>query len=317
MAELLLDRGYAVHGMVRRVSTVNTERIEHLLDRDDKNLTLHYGDLSNQEQITNLVYNVQPDEIYHLGSQSDVGVSFDIPEYTANITALGSTRLLEAVRRSGIKTRYYQASSSEMFGESLAPQHELTPFCPRSPYAVAKVYAYWMAVNYRSGYDMFVGNGILFNHESPRRGANFLTRKVTKAVAKISHGLQDKLYLGNLNSERDWGYAPEYVEAMWRILQQDTPDDYVIGTGEAHSVKKFVGEAFAHVGLDWEEHVEIASNLMRPAEVNCLRANADKAHRVLDWVPSVRFHELVALMVDADMDAVRKQAGKAREPVHS
>lgn len=304
LADLLIDKGYTVHGLVRRASTSNTERIEHLMDRDDR-LTLHYGDLSNQEQITNLVYNLRPDEIYHLGAQSHVHISFDAPEYTGDITGLGTTRILEAVRRSGIKTRCYQASSSEMYGGGQSPQRETTQISPRSPYAVAKVYAYWMAVNYRIGHGMFVCNGILFNHESPRRGVNFVSRKITRAVALIRHGLQDRLYLGNLDARRDWGYAPEYVDAMWRMLQHDCPDDYVIGTGETHSVRDFVDEAFAHVGLDWRDHVTIDPRLIRPLEVDYLQADAEKARRVLNWEPSVRFHELVRIMVDADMKIVR------------
>jgi GDPmannose 4,6-dehydratase len=249
-----------VHGLIRRASTFNTERIDHLYrDPHEKGvrLFLHYGDLSNSEQLTNLVYNIQPDEVYHLGAPSHVRVSFDMPEYTGDVTGLGTTRLLEAIRRSGIKTRFYQASSSEMFGDAPAPQNESTPFRPRSPYAAAKVYAYWMAVNYRDGYGLWVSNGILFNHESPRRGETFVTRKITRAVANILAGKQRSLYLGNLEARRDWGYAPEYVEAMWLMLQQDEPDDYVIGTGESHSVKEFLREAFSYVGLDWQEHVKI------------------------------------------------------------
>ena len=306
LAELLLEKGYEVHGLIRKSSTFNTGRIDHLYqDPHESGVTLflHYGDLVNLEQVSNLVYNVQPEEIYHLGAQSHVQVSFDAPEYTGEVTALGSTRLLEAVRRSGIRTRVYQASSSEMFGASPPPQNELTPFVPRSPYAAAKLYAYWMAVNYREGSGMFAANGILFNHESPRRGETFVTRKVTRAVARIKADQQRKVYLGNLDARRDWGYAPEYVEAMWRILQQDEPGDYAIGTGESHSVREFVEEAFAYAGLDWREHVEIDSRYFRPTDVSDLRADARKARRVLEWAPRVGFHELVRIMVDADMEA--------------
>ena len=307
LAELLLEKGYEVHGLIRKSSTFNTGRIDHLYQDPHEsgvNLFLHYGDLVNLEQVSNLVYNVRPEEIYHLGAQSHVQVSFDSPEYTGEVTALGSTRLMEAVRRSGIGARVYQASSSEMFGASPPPQHEATPFAPRSPYAAAKAYAYWMAVNYREGSGMFAANGILFNHESPRRGETFVTRKVTRAVARIRAELQRKVYLGNLDSRRDWGYAPEYVEAMWRILQQDEPDDYVIGTGESHSVREFVEEAFAYAGLDWQEHVEIDSRYFRPTDVSDLRADARKARRVLEWTPRVGFHQLIRIMVDADMEAI-------------
>jgi GDPmannose 4,6-dehydratase len=307
LAELLLSKGYEVHGLIRRASTFNTERIDHLYrDPHEKGvrLFLHYGDLSNSEQLTNLVYNIQPDEVYHLGAQSHVRVSFDMPEYTGDVTGLGTTRLLEAIRRSGIKTRFYQASSSEMFGDAPAPQNESTPFRPRSPYAAAKVYAYWMAVNYRDGYGLWVSNGILFNHESPRRGETFVTRKITRAVANILAGKQRSLYLGNLEARRDWGYAPEYVEAMWLMLQQDEPDDYVIGTGESHSVKEFLREAFSYVGLDWQEHVKIDPRYFRPVEVQFLLADASKARRKLGWLPKVTFRELVRIMADADIEAV-------------
>ena len=306
LAELLLHKGYEVHGLIRRASTFNTERIDHIYqDPHDPNvrLFLHYGDLSNGEQLTNLIYNVKPDEIYHLGAQSHVRVSFDTPEYTGDVTGLGTTRILEAIRRSGIKTRYYQASSSEMFGAAAPPQSETTPFHPQSPYACAKVYAYWMAVNYREGYDLFTCNGILFNHESPRRGETFVTRKITRALACILAGTQKKLYLGNLKAKRDWGYAPEYVEAMWLILQQDHPDDYVIGTGESHSVQEFLEEAFAYVDLDWQKYVEIDQRYFRPTEVDFLLADTSKARKELDWEPKVVFRELVRIMVDADMEA--------------
>ncbi|WP_334110167.1 GDP-mannose 4,6-dehydratase [Thermodesulfitimonas autotrophica] len=306
LAELLLAKGYEVHGLIRRASTFNTDRIDHLYrdpHEQDVRLFLHYGDLSNSEQLTNLIYNIQPDEIYHLGAQSHVRVSFDMPEYTGDVTGLGTTRLLEAIRRSGIKTRFYQASSSEMFGDAPAPQNESTPFRPRSPYAAAKVYAYWMTVNYRQGYGLWAYNGILFNHESPRRGETFVTRKITRALANILAGRQKKLYLGNLEAWRDWGYAPEYVEAMWLILQQDEPDDYVIGTGESHSVKEFLEEAFSYAGLDWREHVEIDPRYFRPTEVEFLLADASKAREKLGWQPRVTFKELVRIMVDADIEA--------------
>ena len=318
LAELLLGKGYEVHGLIRKSSSFNTGRIDHLY-RDPHesgvNLFLHYGDLANLEQVSNLVYNVRPEEIYHFGAQSHVQVSFEAPEYTGEVTGLGATRLLEAVRRSGIRTRVYQASSSEMFGSSPPPQNERTPFRPRSPYAAAKVYAYWMAVNYREGSGMFAANGILFNHESPRRGETFVTRKVTRAVAAILAGRQRKLYLGNLDARRDWGYAPEYVEAAWRILQQDEPGDYVVGTGESHAVREFVLEAFGYAGLDFEEHVEIDARYFRPTEVADLRADASKAKRELDWTPRVGFAELVKIMVDADLeDAGLPPVGKAESP---
>jgi len=307
LAEFLLGKGYEVHGLIRRASTFNTDRIDHIYqDPHDPNarLFLHYGDLSNGEQLTNLIYNVKPDEIYHLGAQSHVRVSFDTPEYTGDVTGLGTTRILEALRRSGIKTRYYQASSSEMFGAAAPPQSENTPFRPQSPYACAKVYAYWMAVNYREGYDLFACNGILFNHESPRRGETFVTRKITRALARILEGKQDKLYLGNLAAKRDWGYAPEYVEAMWRMLQQDKADDIVIGTGETYSVQEFLEEAFTYVDLDWQKYVEIDQRYFRPTEVDVLLADASKAKRKLNWEPKVTFKELVRIMVDTDMEAI-------------
>jgi GDPmannose 4,6-dehydratase len=307
LAELLLSKDYEVHGLIRRASTFNTGRIDHLyLDPHEPTvkLFLHYGDLSNSEQLTNLIYNIQPDEIYHLGAQSHVRVSFEMPEYTGDITGLGTVRLLEAIRRSGIKTRFYQASSSEMFGDTPPPQNERTPFRPRSPYSAAKVYAYWMTVNCREGYQLWACNGILFNHESPRRGETFVTRKITKALANIVAGTHKKLYLGNLEAKRDWGYAPEYVEAMWLMLQQDEPEDYVIGTGEAHSVKEFLAEAFAYVKMDWREHVEIDPRYFRPTEVECLLADSSKARRRLGWEPRVTFKELVRIMVDAEIAAV-------------
>ncbi len=304
LAEFLLKKGYEVHGLIRRASTFNTERIDHLY-RDphapDTKIFLHYGDISDSSQLTNLIYNTQPEEIYHLGAQSHVRVSFDMPEYTGDVTGIGTTRMLEAVRRSGIKTKFYQASSSEMFGDSSPPQNEKTPFRPRSPYAAAKVYGFWMVANYREAYKTFACNGILFNHESPRRGETFVTRKITRALARIKLGLEKKLYLGNLNARRDWGFAGDYVEAMWLMLQQDTPDDYVIATGDSRSVKEFLEEAFSYQGLDWKDYVEIDSRYFRPTEVENLQGDASKAKRQLGWEPRVRFKELVRMMVDADV----------------
>lgn len=304
LAELLLAKGYEVHGLIRRASTFNTDRIEHLyVDPHEKNarIFLHYGDLADSSQLVDLIYNIQPDEIYHLASQSHVRVSFDIAEYTGDITGLGTTRLLEAIHRSGIKTKFYQASSSEMFGDAPAPQNEETPFKPRSPYAIAKVYSYWMARNYREAYGLFACNGILFNHESPRRGETFVTRKITRGLASILAGKQKKIYLGNLDAKRDWGYAPEYVEAMYLMLQEDSPDDYVIGTGESHSIREFLDEAFSYVGLDWEKYIEIDPKYYRPTEVEYLKADASKAFKKLGWKPKVTFKELIKIMVDCDM----------------
>jgi len=306
LAEFLLSRGYEVHGIIRRASTFNTERINHIYVDPHKpgaQLFLHYGDLSDAEQISNIVYNIKPDEIYHLGAQSHVRVSFDIPEYTGNVTALGAARILEALRRSGNKIKFYQASSSEMFGKAAPPQNEDTAFEPRSPYACAKAYAYWMVKNYRDGYNMFASNGILFNHESPRRGETFVTRKITRAIAAILAKKQDFLYLGNLEGRRDWGFAPEYVEAMWEILQQETPDDFVIGTGQSHSVKEFVQEAFSYAGLDWQKFVKIDQRYFRPTETEELLADCKKAKAKLSWNPKVNFVDLVRIMVDADMRA--------------
>ena len=307
LAEFLLSKGYEVHGLIRRASTFNTSRIDHIYvdpHQPGAKLFLHYGDLSDGAQLTNLIYNLSPDEIYHLGAQSQVKVSFDMPEYTGDVTALGTTRLLEALRGSGIKARFYQASSSEMFGNASPPQNESTPFCPRSPYAAAKVYAHWMAVNYREGYNLFVSNGILFNHESPRRGQTFVTRKITRSIAEILAERQQYLYLGNLEARRDWGYAPEYIAAMWRILQQEEPHDYVLGTGESHSVKEFLEEAFQYVGLAWEEYVKIDPRYFRPTEAELLLADPTKAREKLGWKPKVTFKELVRIMVDADMEAI-------------
>jgi GDPmannose 4,6-dehydratase len=306
LAELLLSKGYEVHGLIRRSSSFNTSRIDSIyLDPHDPHaqLFLHYGDLSDSEQIANVMYNIRPDEVYHLGAQSHVRVSFDTPEYTSNVTALGTTRLLEAIRRCSYPIKFYQASSSEMFGAAHPPQKEDTPFHPRSPYACAKVYSYWMARNYREGYNLFASNGILFNHESPRRGETFVTRKITRAISRILAGKEKILYLGNLDAKRDWGFAPEYVDCMWRILQQKTPGDFVIGTGETHSVREFVHEAFAYAGLDVDEHVRIDQKYFRPTEVEVLIAEPAKSHTILGWKPAIRFGDLVKIMVDADMRA--------------
>ncbi len=304
LAELLLSKDYEVHGIIRRASTFNTSRIDHIYIDPHKpgaRLFLHYGDLSDSEQISNVIYNIKPDEVYHLGAQSHVRVSFDVPEYTGNVTALGTARLLEAIRRSGNKMKFYQASSSEMFGASRPPQNEDTPFKPRSPYACAKVYAYWMVVNYRQGYDIFASNGILFNHESPRRGETFVSHKITRAIAAILAKKQDYLYLGNLEAKRDWGYAPEYVEMMWKMLQYNTSLDIALGTGETHSVEEFVQEAFSYVGLDWEKHVEIDPRYLRPTEVQELIADSTKAKKNFAWQPKIKFKELIRIMIDADM----------------
>jgi GDPmannose 4,6-dehydratase len=307
LAELLLAKGYEVHGLVRRSSTFNTRRIDHLyVDPHEAGARffLQYGDLSDSGQLSHLIYNIQPEEIYHLAAQSHVRVSFDMPEYTGDITGLGVTRLLEAIRRSGIKTRFYQASSSELYGSAPPPQNEETPMQPRSPYAAAKLYAYWMVRNYREAYGLYAVNGILFNHESPRRGETFVTRKITRAVARIKLGLQEKLFLGNLEARRDWGYAPDYVEAMWLMLQQDGPDDYVLATGETHSVREFLEAAFAHAALDWRQYVEIDPRYFRPTEVDVLLGDASKARQRLGWEPKVSFGELVRIMVDADLQAL-------------
>ena len=306
LAELLLNKGYEVHGIVRRASTFNTQRINHIYvdpHEPDARLSLHYGDLSDSGQISNILYNIKPDEVYHLGAQSHVRVSFDIPEYTGNVTALGTTRILEAIRRSGNNVKFYQASSSEMFGASSPPQNEATPFHPRSPYAAAKVYAYWMTVNYCEGYNIFACNGILFNHESPRRGETFVTRKITRTIPNITAKKERYIYLGNLDAKRDWGYAPEYVEAMHLMLQQDNPEDIILGTGQSHSVREFVEEAFNYVDLDWNEHVRIDKRYFRPTEVENLIADASKAREKLGWKPKVTFKDLVKIMVDTDMRA--------------
>jgi len=306
LAELLLSKGYAVHGLIRRSSSFHTQRIDHLYQDPHEtgvSLFLHYGDLADSGRLTNLFYEVRPDEVYHLGAQSHVRVSFDMPDYTGDITGLGTIRLLEAIRRSGIQCRLYQASSSEMFGDAPAPQSERTPFQPRSPYAAAKVYAYWVVRNYREAYGIFASNGILFNHESPRRGETFVTRKITRAVAEIVAGRQHKLFLGNLEARRDWGFAPEYVEGMWRMLQRETPVDLVLGTGETYSVKEFVQAAFAYVGLDWQMHVDIDARYFRPTEVELLLADPREARKQLQWEPRVGFNDLVKIMLDADLEA--------------
>ena len=316
LAEFLLDKGYEVHGIIRRASSFNTARIDHLYKDPHLNgvrLFLHYGDIADSTNLIKLLYRIQPDEVYHLASQSQVRVSFDIPEYTGDVTGLSTVRILEAIRETGMQSKFYQASSSEMFGKAQeSPQSETTPFYPRSPYAAAKVYGHWMTVNYREAYGLFACSGILFNHESPRRGETFVTRKITRAVARIKAGLQQRLYLGNLDAQRDWGYAKEYVVAMWLMLQQDKPDDFVIATGEPHSVKQFLDEAFSRVNLDWHDYVEHDPNYLRPAEVDHLVGNASKAKRVLGWEPRVTFKELVHLMVDADLELVNNKAHDER-----
>ena len=340
LAELLLSKGYEVHGLIRRSSTFNTNRIDHIYadpHLPGARLFLHYGDITDSGQLTHLIYNIQPNEIYHLAAQSHVRVSFDMPEFTGDVTGLGTTRLLEAIRRSGIHTRFYQASSSEMFGSAPPPQNEETPFQPQSPYGAAKVYAYWMVKNYRQGYGLFAVNGILFNHESPRRGETFVTRKITRAVARIVHGLEKKLYLGNLEARRDWGYAADYTEAMFLMLQRETPEDFVIATGESHSVREFASLAFARGGIEIEWRgqgigekgvirslaanlhspnsllkigdilIEMDSRYFRPAEVESLRGDAHKAQSQLGWRPKIRFKELVALMVDSDLKEIEER----------
>ena len=304
LAEFLMSKGYEIHGLIRRSSTFNTERIDHIYvdpHVPGAGLYLHYGDLSDSSNLTNLVYSVRPDEIYHLAAQSHVRVSFEMPEYSGDITALGTVRILESIRKSGIKCRFYLASSSEMFGSSPPPQNEETDFRPMSPYACGKVMAHWTAVNYRDGYGVFAVGGILFNHESPRRGETFVTRKITRAIPEILLGKQPYLYLGNLDPGRDWGYAPEYVESMWKMLQQDAPRNFVIGTGETHSVREFVEEAFSYAGLDWSKYVKTDPHYFRPNEVESLQADCGRAREVLGWEPVVRFRDLVRIMVDADM----------------
>jgi GDPmannose 4,6-dehydratase len=312
LAELLLSKGYEVHGIIRRASTFNTERIDHLYQDPHINgvrLFLHYGDIADSTNLIKLLYRIQPDEIYHLAAQSHVRVSFDIPEYTGDITGLGTIRILEAIRETGLKAKFYQASSSEMYGNvQEVPQRETTPFYPRSPYGAAKVYSYWLTVNYRESYGIFACNGILFNHESPRRGETFVTRKVTRAVGRIKAGLEDKVHLGNLEAKRDWGYAKEYVEAMWLMLQQEEPADYVVATGETHSVRELLEEAFVYAGLDWRKHLAIDERYYRPAEVDLLIGDASKARSKLGWEAKTKFKELVRLMVDADTEAANREA---------
>lgn len=314
LAEFLLAKGYEVHGIIRRASSFNTARIDHLYNDPQiygMRLFLHYGDIADSTNLIKLLYRIQPEEVYHLASQSHVRISFDIPEYTGDVTALSTVRILEAIRETGAKSKFYQASSSEMFGKvQESPQKETTPFYPRSPYAAAKVYAHWMTVNYRESYGLFTASGILFNHESPRRGETFVTRKITRAAARIKAGRQEKLVLGNLDARRDWGYAKEYVEAMWLMLQQDAPDDYVIATGETHSVREFLDEAFACVNLDWHDYVELDEKYLRPAEVDHLIGDASKAKRAFGWEPKVTFKELVRLMVEADVAQVGKTQDK-------
>jgi GDPmannose 4,6-dehydratase len=323
LAELLLEKGYEVHGLKRRASSLNTDRVDHLYQDPHSSgtrLFLHYADLTDGSSLSSLIYDMRPDEIYNLGAQSHVKVSFEVPEYTAETVAIGTLRLLEAIRRTGIGCRFYQASSSEMFGSTPPPQSETTAFHPRSPYACAKLFGHSITVNYRESYGLHASCGILFNHESPRRGETFVTRKITRAVARIKHGLENKLYLGNLDARRDWGYAPDYVRAMWLMLQQDEPDDCVIGTGEAHSVREFAELAFAAAGLDWREYVEVDPRYFRPAEVDYLLADASKAHRIFGWEPSVSFEELVRIMVESDLAELERKlkgglAALRREPV--
>ena len=312
LTELLLWKGYEVHGIIRRSSTFTTRRIDHLY-RDPHNgaevrLFLHYGDLASSSSLENVIRKVEPDEVYNLAAQSHVRVSFDIPEYTGDVTGLGVARILDALRRSETEARFYQASTSELFGSAPPPQNEETPFQPQSPYAVSKLYAYWMTRNYAQGYKMFACNGILFNHESPRRGETFVTRKITRAVAAIVAGHQKHLYLGNLDAKRDWGYAPEYVEAMWMMLQQDEPHDIAIGTGEAHTVREFVDAAFSYVGLDYKDFVKIDPRYFRPTEVDYLEADATKSKEILGWEPKVRYRDLVRIMVDADLERLGQEA---------
>jgi GDPmannose 4,6-dehydratase len=319
LAEFLLERGYEVHGIIRRASTFNTGRLEHLYQDPHERgarLLLHYGDITDSTNLLKLLREIQPDEVYHLAAQSHVRVSFDLPEYTGNVTALGTMRMLEAIRQTGLPTKFYQAGSSEMFGLAQeVPQRETTPFHPRSPYGVAKVYAHWATVSYRESYGLFACNGILFNHESPRRGETFVTRKITRALARIEAGFQQKLYLGNLEAKRDWGYAKEYVEAMWLMLQQPRPDDYVIATGEQHSVQEFLEEAFSYAGIDWQPSIEIDPRYFRPAEVENLLGDATKAWNTLGWKPRTTFRELVRLMVDADRELLQRELhGMAASP---
>lgn len=311
LAELLIRKGYEVHGIIRRSSSFNTARIDSIYQdphEPDVRLRLHYGDLNDASSLNRILRVTRPDEIYNLGAQSHVRVSFDVPEYTGEVTGLGTVRILEAIRESGIQPRFYQASSSELFGSSPAPQSETTPFHPRSPYAAAKAYAFYITQNYREAYSIHASNGILFNHESPRRGETFVSRKITRAVARIKLGLQDKLFLGNLDAKRDWGFAGDYVEAMWLMLQQEEPDDFVIATGESHTVRDFLDLAFGGLDLDWTRHVEIDPRLFRPTEVDDLRGDASKARRILGWQPTVQFHDLVRMMIHADLIDVDGQS---------
>lgn len=313
LAELLLSKGYEVHGLIRRASTFNTSRVDHLyVDPHDPEarIFLHYGDLSDGARLVTLLADIRPDEVYNLAAQSHVRVSFDEPEHTGDTTGMGSIRLLEAVRMAGIDTRFYQASSSEMFGASAPPQNEETPFYPRSPYGAAKVYSYWVTRNYREAYGMYAVNGILFNHESPRRGETFVTRKITRAVAAIKAGSQSELYMGNLDAVRDWGYAAEYVEGMWRMLQADEPEDFVLATGAGYTVRDFLQYAFEHVGLNWENHVRFDERYLRPTEVDALIGDCSKAERKLGWTPTVKTPELARLMVDADIESLKHAGGK-------
>jgi GDPmannose 4,6-dehydratase len=309
LAEFLLAKGYEVHGLIRRSSSFNTSRIDHIYTEPNtfnQTFFLHHGDLTDTSGIMNLLIKIEPDEIYHLGAQSHVRTSFDIPVFTADVTGSSTIKILESIRQLGLKSKFYQASSSEMFGLTPAPQNEMTPFHPRSPYGCAKVFAYWSAVNYRESYGMFIANGILFNHESPRRGETFVTRKITKGISRIKAGLQDSIYLGNLDAVRDWGYAKEYVEAMWLMLQQDEPDDYVIATGVGFTVKDFAKEAFSYAGLDWEKYIKFDERYLRPSEVNSLIGDYSKAKNILNWEPKVSVKELVHLMVDSDINLLDK-----------
>jgi len=321
LTELLLDKGYEVHGIIRRSSSFNTARIDPLYQdphAPDVRLRLIYGDLNDASSLNRILRTIQPDEIYNLGAQSHVRVSFDIPEYTADVTGLGTIRLLEAIRESGLRPKFYQASSSEMFGKvQEVPQRETTPFYPRSPYGAAKLYAHWITVNYREAYNLFACSGIMFNHESPRRGETFVTRKITKAAVRIKLGLQQDLYLGNLDAKRDWGYAGDYVQAMWLMMQQDTPDDYVIATGETHTVREFLEVAFGHLNLDWKRYVKIDRKYYRPTEVDLLIGDASKANKQLKWEPRVRFEELATMMVDADLDAERERLDGTKNYIRS
>ncbi len=311
LAELLLEKGYEVHGIIRRSSTFNTQRIDHLYQDPHVNgvrLFLHYGDMADSSNLMRIVHEIAPDEVYNLAAQSHVRVSFDSPEFTGDVDALGTMRLLEAIRLTGVKTRFYQASTSELYGKvQEIPQRETTPFYPRSPYGVAKLYSFWAVKNYREAYGLHASNGILFNHESPRRGETFVTRKITRAVSRIKMGLQSELFMGNVNARRDWGFAGDYVEGMWRMLQQDSPDDYVLATGEMHSVKEFLAEAFGYVGLDWEKYVKHDSRYERPSEVDQLLGDPTKARTVLGWTPKITFKELVKMMVDADLKLAERE----------